>query len=308
MNTKLLITMVLSWGLAAMALADDALQLAPCEGSYLLHFGKGQAAASGFSMPVGTQGSVPAEVRMGQCGREMVLTVQGQPVVMHRSVQDDAVYVGSVTMGDGVARELTLTRGADRNLRGGLVASDGQLRITRPVWVMAQALQETVFEGCLDDPADAPPRRVSGDEQALQTVLQQAGYVPEAGFDYFDYITPVRAAGGEVQTRAVSVPLNAEGRMLPRSDVALARLDREKALCSDADYLDPARFFLDFKITEVEDAVIVFARVIDIETGKIKAQVEGRSAEDNPKDVTAAMAAALAGLDWPVGAMKGSKL
>lgn len=308
MIAKVFFSMVFSWGMAAMAMADDALQLAPCQGSYLLHFGKGQAAASGFSMPVGTQGSVPADVRMGQCGREMVLTVQGQPVVMHRSVQDDTVYVGSVTMGDGVARELTLTRGADRHLRGGLVASDGQLRIARPVWVMAQALEETVFEGCLDDPGDPAPRVVSGDEQALQTVLQEAGYVPEAGFDYLDYITPARAAGGDAQTRAVSVPLNVEGRMLPRSDVALARLDREKALCSDADFLDPARYFLDFKITEVEDAVLVFARVIEIETGKIKAQVEGRSAEGGPKDVAGAMAAALAGLDWPVGAMKGSKL
>lgn len=279
----------------------QTLQTAPCNGSYTLHFGNGTESATGT--PVGTSGAVPVSVTMGQCAREMVLQTPQGPVVLLQSIQDPATYVGQLTMGDGVARELHLTRGADRNLRGGLKASDGQLTITRPIWVMTKTLTETVFPDCLDDAETGPPIVVQDEEFALAEVLASAGYAPAQGFQMMDYIDHALSGADSL---SVSVPLNTESRMIPRSDVALAQVDRERAMCED-DYLDPARYLLDFKVSRADADVFVFARVIDIETGKILTQVEGKPPAGEPGNLTATMADALGRLEWKLGPMKGPR-
>ena len=55
-------------------------------------------------MPVGQPVDADASLQMGQCGREMVVTIQGMSVVLNKSVMNDSTWSGAINMGDGVAR------------------------------------------------------------------------------------------------------------------------------------------------------------------------------------------------------------
>jgi len=114
---------------------EEALPAEWCLGRYTAHAGRGTGTASGIPMPVGQVEKVPATVTAAQCRQTLKASIAGATVTLERTNEADT-YAGTINMGDGAARVLTLTCGADLNLRGSLVAADANIQITRPVWLI----------------------------------------------------------------------------------------------------------------------------------------------------------------------------
>lgn len=306
--------------LATASFGQDSLANVPCSGSYTLHFGTGVGTAQGKSMPVGTAGSQPAIVEMSQCGRRMDIVIGGKSVTLSQEVLDGASYSGRLHMGDGVTRNLSLTRGGDRNLRGALIASGQGVAVARPIWLMANALRETRFEDCFGTEEElAPSRGLSASEANVTRLFSERGTGPSEGFEFSDYMRDVSTRRSDRATRdaqtmlagnSVLLYLNASGEIVPRSDVAVAQHDREQAICSDQDYLDAPRFVLEFDIIPIDplinDDVDVFVKVIDIETSKIMESRRGVPDAAAANLELSAMRNAMSKLQWPVGRMKGA--
>lgn len=245
----------------------------PCNGTYAVHSGQPMAQATGLTMPVGQPIDADASLQMGQCGREMVVTIQGLSVVLNQSVMDDSTWSGAMNMGDGVARDLTLSIGADRNLRGALVAQDPNLKVTRPIWMLLTTPTETRFEGCSEtDTTERAPQALGAEGVAVADMLTQRGFTPADGLQMSDYLTMHNRRFDAV---SVWLRLSYDNQILPSHDAALAQIDPDSAHCLVDSRLIPARTIVDFKVIYAEDDPFVFARTIDIETGRITAQVEG---------------------------------
>lgn len=256
---------------ASPAMAD--FRSVPCNGTYAVHSGQPMAQAQGLTMPVGQPLDTGAQVQMGQCGREMVLTIQGRPVVLNQSAMDAAIWSGAIEMGDGVARDVTLRLGADRNLRGALVAQDPNLRVNRPLWVILQTPEETRFDGCAPgSPAAPAPQAMGAEAAAVADLLTARGLVPAQGLGMADYLSVQR---GTLDDRTVQLRLSDRGEILPSEAAALAQIDPESAHCLNDTRLIPARTVLEFQVNYAEGDPFVFARTVDIETSRITAQAEG---------------------------------
>lgn len=115
---------------------NDAVRGFRCHGSYTAHIGKGLATAQGLAMPVGQTMTRPAQVDAMDCGDSITVTIDGMRIPMKLD-KETKVYSGSLpSQGDGANRGLSLSCDDDSHLRGHLVASDANLRIARPVWLM----------------------------------------------------------------------------------------------------------------------------------------------------------------------------
>lgn len=272
-GTGLIVPLLLTAGFPGLSAAQDSFRFVPCNGGYSAATGQGNMVAGAMSIPVGDAIRTQAELRMGQCGRAMTLTIQGTTVTLYQEAMDDRTWSGPIDMGDGVARDMRLTLDADRNLRGGLVATDGVSRVTRPVWLTLDTPVETRFEGCVDDAPPPPPDRgLRPEAAALANAMAERGMIPADNLSLLDYIeTSVR---GEESVR-VRLRLSMDGAVLPRLDVALRKLDPESAYCLDERWIDPPVRYLDFQVHTVDGDPFVFARTIDIATSRIQAQAEG---------------------------------
>jgi hypothetical protein len=124
-------------------LEDTALAAVQCSGNYMMHAGQGQAVASGLSMPVGQTMILPARVENLGCGASLIVTAQGQSISLDAS-DIPGEFSGSVDLGDGPLRTMILVCGEDLNLRGGLIAQDSNLRITRPMWLIRDSDQSVL--------------------------------------------------------------------------------------------------------------------------------------------------------------------
>lgn len=256
-----------------MSAAQNGFRFVPCNGGYTAATGRGDMIAGAMSIPVGDAIRTPAQLSMGQCGRAMTLTIQGLTVTLHQEAIDDRTWSGPIDMGDGISRSMRLTLDADRNMRGGLVATDGAIRIARPVWLTLDTPAETRFEGCVDEAAPPPPDRgLRPEAAALANAMAERGMIPADNLSLFDYIDTSASSEDHINVR---LRLSTDGAVLPRLEVALQRLDPESAYCLDERWLDPPVRYLDFKVQWVDGDPFVFARTIDIATSRIEAQAEG---------------------------------
>jgi len=254
-------------------LAENSFRYGACNGSYAVHSSGAVAEAAPLSMPVGQPIQSGAEVKMGQCGREMTVMADGLTAVLYQEVMDDRSYSGSIDMGDGAARTLTLRVGDDRNLRGAIVASDSNMSVTRPLWFMLTDATETRFEGCEDDNEEPfAPRGISAEGAVVINQLSSIGITPAGDLDYTDYVT---MQSPDAQSARVSLRLSGTNAVLPHPEVAIAQMDSESALCLTDERLDPATSILDLKVEYADDDPFVFLRLIDAGSGKIMSQVEG---------------------------------
>ena len=270
----------------------------PCNGTYAVHSGQPTAKATGLTMPVGQPVDADASLQMGQCGREMVVTIQGMSVVLNKSVMNDSTWSGAINMGDGVARDLTLSIGADRNLRGALVAQDPNLKITRPIWMLLTIPAETRFEGCIEaDTVERAPQALGAEGVAVADMLTQRGFSPADGLQMSDYLTVLDE---QLDDASVQLRLSDDNQILPSEDAALAQIDLESAHCLGDSRLIPARTILEFQVKYAEDDPFVFARTIDIETSRITAQAEGTP---KGRDLGSALADGLDALKPDLGPM-----
>ncbi|PYG28012.1 hypothetical protein [Pelagimonas varians] len=118
-----------------------------CHGDYAAFFGRGQGTAVGFAMPVGKNLEVKARVEALDCGRSLSVTIRGQNILMSGDLQS-RTYSGSFNMGDGAARTLVLMCDQDLGLRGYLTASDQNLAIKRPVWMIGNGVAQFDLTAC----------------------------------------------------------------------------------------------------------------------------------------------------------------
>lgn len=270
----------------------------PCNGTYEMHFGQPTAQATGLTMPVGQPIDAGASVQMGQCGREMVVTIQGMSVGLYQSALDERTWSGAIDMGDGVARDLTLSIGADRNMRGELVARDANLTITRPIWMLLSTPNETRFEGCSEtDTSERLPQRLGTEGLAVANLLAQRGFTPTDGLQMSDYLT---VRDGQLDDASVQLRLSRDNQILPSEGAALAQIDPDSAHCVRDSRLIPAETVLEFQVNYAEGDPFVFARTIEIETSRITAQAEGTP---TGRDLGSAIADGLDALSPDLGAM-----
>lgn len=264
-------------GTSGSATAENSFRNGACNGTYTLHSAGAVGTAGPMTIPVGKPVLTGAQIELGQCGRELVLTADGVTAVLYQEVMNDRIYSGSLDMGDGAKRRLTLTVGDDRNLRGSLVATDGHAQVTRPLWVMLTKPSETRFEGCVDDDEElSAPRGLSHEATVVLNHLSSLGFVPAESLQFEDYVA---MKSPDAQSTHVSLRISREGAVLPRPEIAAEQMDDASAYCIGDERLDPARQVLDFKVAYADEDPFVFARIIDIETGKILQQVEGKPAK-----------------------------
>jgi hypothetical protein len=140
------------------------------------------------------------------------------------------------------------------------------------MWLMQVSPSETRFEGCVDDPADVAPKAMTEEASAVASKMAALGLMPSEGLSYADYLTTQPAAADGVQ---VQIRLSADNEILPRLDVAARQLDPESAYCVGAQYIDPPRRILEFKVNYADDDPFAFARLIEVETSQITSQQEG---------------------------------
>lgn len=258
---------------ASTSTAQQNLRFLPCNGGYQFHSSGAVATAQGLSVPVGTAQAMAADITMGQCGRELVVTIQGMPVVLNQDVMNERSYSGAINMGDGVARTLSVTVGTDRNLRGELVANDANLTVKRPVWLMLQSPTETRFENCTDDTEEPfAARGLSPEAAAVSQKLAALGLTPAEGLGYGDYLTTV---GGQLDDARVQIRLSPENEILPHPEIAFSQLDDASAHCTGSEYVVPTYRYLGIQVNYTDNDVLAFARITDASTSQITAQQEG---------------------------------
>lgn len=255
--------------------------------------------AGAMSIPVGEAIRTPAQLSMGECGRAMTLTIQGLTATLSQEAMNDRTWSGPIDMGDGVSRTMRLTLDADRNLRGGIVATDGAIRIARPVWLTLDTPAETRFEGCVDE-APPPPsdRGLRPEAAALADAMAERGMTPADDLSLLDYIETSAYSEDHINVR---LRLSADGAVLPRLEIALRSLDPESAYCLDERWLDPAVRYLDFKVQSLDGDTFVFARTVDIATSRIEAQAEGAPDTPDVDGLDSALSDAWARLNPEIG-------
>lgn len=118
-----------------------------CHGDYSAFFGRGKGTAVGFAMPLGKHVEVSARVEALDCGKAIYVTIRGQNILMSGDLESRS-YSGSFNMGDGAARTLVLVCDQDLSLRGYLTASDQNLAIQRPVWMIGNGVAQFDLTTC----------------------------------------------------------------------------------------------------------------------------------------------------------------
>ena len=118
-----------------------------CNGVYQGTFSRPVAEVQAFVPLMGQAVTVTAQVAARQCGDVLNVTMQGIALDM---VGDRAsrTYSGTLNMGDGAARVMVLTCGADLTLTGALRASENGVSVRRDIVLTRSQAALPDFAGC----------------------------------------------------------------------------------------------------------------------------------------------------------------
>jgi len=294
------VTAALALG-TSQAAAQTAL---PCQGTYEAVTGTVTLTGPGPIVVVSPRNrSVgPLHLTYDSCDR-IRLVGDGQQMVLTPSATGDG-WTGELT--DSDARRVynfdPVTPGLLMSHmtavgRGGVTVNRG-MRLTRISGTENQP-EDCILDGDTQD--------LSVKDSAAEQFLRNRGLQPpEQDLSYRDYFRSnesVRTETAEhygIEHRTVeeniSYLLNIDREFLPASRAGT----RQRLICSaDPETVDPPRYLLDFKITRVEDpdGFVVFARVIDIETGAIQVQAEAETTGFGEANLAGAMGEAMSGLE-----------
>jgi hypothetical protein len=229
-----------------------------------------------------------ADLTYDGCDR---ITVAGQGMRMQITRSATSGWTGTLA-GGGATRIFHFNAVTPRLIGSWMDAFGGGVTVQR-------GMKLTLLKGTEHQPVDcvfdADRQNFSRENAAARAFMAAQGLVPPSSdFSLQDYF---RAADVENRTqpesrkgsaRHIRFMLGDDGAMLPVARAAV----RFREICrAEAGTLAPPRRMLDFKIVPIEnpDGYTIFARVIDIETGKIIAQREGHVIGTGAEAMTLAM-------------------
>lgn len=290
----------LALALALAPAAGGAGEFQFCEGTYAASWGKVALSGGGITVPAGTPGRTEVTLTRQGCDR-VVISAEGQSIDTLR--QGPNHWRGTL-----VRPEVTVTYdfhlSSPAEATAAMRAAGGGAMAQRGVQIVLSSPAAEQDFSCLAEEETAQGPALPEKEAGIAWA-RQAGLVPAEGFDYSDYVHASRAyvpalnPSRDRVARSVSLHLSAEGEVLPVADIRMLH----EAYCAPGTFVDPPRTMLDFKILDVPPGTTVFARTVDIETGRITAQAEGQADGTGPAAIAAAMADAQANLGFAPGEM-----
>lgn len=141
----------------AVRVSDRLIPIAPsgregktfvCAGTFDLVMLPGTASGQGANVGTGTPEVADATITSKTCGRDIIMSSQGQKVSLKRRSAGLRYYEGSIDMGDGVNRTLGLTCSTDGNLIGQIMASDANIKVQRQMALKYKSGRESAISGC----------------------------------------------------------------------------------------------------------------------------------------------------------------
>ncbi|MEQ5829394.1 hypothetical protein J3456_18785 [Sulfitobacter sp. NFXS29] len=261
----------------------------PCQGRYSAQSGNVTLSAEGMvHVEPRNRSEGTIDLTYDGCDR---ITVAGQGMRMQITRSATSGWTGTLAAG-GATRIFHFNAVTPRLINSWMEAFGGGVTVQRGMKLTLLQGTENQPEDCV---FDADQQNFSRENAAAQAFMEANGLVPPSpDFSLQDYF---RATVVENRTqtetrkgsaRHIRFMLGDDGAILPVARAAV----RFREICrAEAGTLAPPRRMLDFKIVPIEnpDGYAIFARVIDIETGKIIAQREGHVTGTDAEAMTLAM-------------------
>lgn len=216
------------------------------------------------------------EVRVGQCGAEFVLSQNGKRMLFLQSAADDTLYVAQ-DIGTDKA-ELKMRVVGHTVMVGQIHGASHGFEFTFPVAMQPRDTVPPDMEGCTPQDDQAAKPDFALENTAARAFMAAHGLTPPPQFSPNDYFRAL-----ETQQDTASDTRNRATRhvrfMLGKGNAILPTIGLREICRAGQDKFDPPRRMLNLKFYPVTnpDGYIVFAQVIDIETGKILFQSEAES-------------------------------
>lgn len=119
-----------------------------CVGYYQMHIGKTVGASGTHTMPVGTPKVARAVVTSKTCGASLVMQAQGKSILLQRTGPNTKTYQGTINLGDGAKRQLTLTCTNKPDLFGLMQAQDNRMGIKPGIWLNRERNLDATVSNC----------------------------------------------------------------------------------------------------------------------------------------------------------------
>ena len=278
----------------SVAFGDPALF---CAGTWSVVSGNVTGIASGGRIDlVRTTDDGPATLSYDGCDAAS-MTIQGRTMTLNRGA--DGRHWTATTPGGGGTLHFRFDLDQPGAMAARMSTSDGQLTVLRGSRMsLTDAAAEQPLE-CFDE-ADTEIPVAANMAEGFASAIGKRAHPDHTMRDY--YRSAVIEAGDEeagvLPSYEFSYPLALSMEMLPR----VAGADMFRAAC-DGRKLEPVRKILAIKVYPVDPGYTAFARIIDVETGKIETQAEGQSDGQAPQDAIAAMRDAYSKLGAPASDM-----
>jgi hypothetical protein len=294
-----------------LALSTAAADPLPCQGRYQAISGNVIMSGGGMvRIDPRNRNEGAVDLTYNGCDR---ITISGQGARMSLTRSATSGWTGTLT-GGGATRIYKFNALTPRHIDSWMDAFGGGVTVQR-------GMKLTLLKGTDNQPVDCifdgERQNFTLENTAARAFMAARGLTPPspdfALQDYFraaeiEHRTQTKSRKGS--TRHIRFLLGAGNAILP----ATRAKTRFREVCTaEKGTLDPPRRVLDFKIIPVEnpDGFDVFARVIDIETGKILAQRENEVTGTDDAALAAAMqdsAAQLAEDGMTVGPLSDGKV
>lgn len=279
-------------GLAATAQANP---VQVCPGTYEGRWGQVTLDAQGLTTLAGTPGTSVVTLTALDCDR-LMMHAEGQSMTLTRKGPDH--FQGRLD-GGGAARDFDFHFATPAHAIGVMQAQGGELTGRRGMELRLVSASGAVDPACFG--AEPVIGALSREAVAAALWAQAQGLSPAPGRDIQDYISAVNSHDPvrDVVSHRISFDLGLGGEVLPSAGAQ----ERTAAYCDPGLFLDPPRRLLNFKLFAIAPGVTVFGQIIDVETGRIMAQTEGRADGTDAEALARAMAQASAGLALRIGPM-----
>lgn len=261
----------------------------PCQGRYSAISGDVTLLASGMvHVEPRNRSEGTVDLTYDGCDR---ITISGQGMRMDILRSATSGWSGTLT-GGGATRVFRFNAVTPRVIESWMDAFGGGMTVQR-------GMKLTLLDGTENQPVDcifdSDSQDFSRENAAAEGFMALRGLIPPSpDFVLHDFFRASQVEQ-DTQTEArkgdalhIRFLLGHNNVILPTARAAT----RFRAVCTaDEGTLDPPRRMLDFKIVEYDnpDSLSAFARVIDIETGKIIAQRESQVAGTDAEALTLAM-------------------
>lgn len=279
-----------------LAAASQAAPLPICPGVYEASWGNVTLSADGTATLAGTPGTTRLTLSVQDCDTA-TLEGDGQRMALVRRGAD---YFQGEINGGGAHRVFDIHFTTPAQAIALMTAQGGGLQGQRGMSLRLIEASATPAPSCSQSTTEEGP--LSRDAEAAMLWAEARGLAPASGYDIGDYIIAEATFDPrrDVVAHRVSFDLGLAGEILPQPDAE----ERTAVFCDPDLFLNPPRYLLNFKIFDLAPGVTVFAQIIDIETGKITAQAEGRADGTDAAAVAHAMTRASEDLGaQPLGPM-----